>query len=89
MALGAGEGDIAAGVTGRGIRLTALGLLIGCPLALTLVQGMGTLIPGVSPLDPLSWARVIVLLITAAAAASALPSLRAARVDPAIALRSE
>lgn len=89
MALGARESDIAAGVTGRGVRLTALGLLIGCPLAFALVQAMGGLIPGVSPLDPLSWARVLVLLVAAAVAASAIPSLRAARVDPAVALRSE
>jgi ABC-type lipoprotein release transport system permease subunit len=52
-------------------------------------MGLKSLLIGVQPIDPVTYATVIGLLMTVAAAACLLPARRAAAVDPAIALREE
>jgi putative ABC transport system permease protein len=88
-ALGATRGHILAMVMGQGLWLSAAGVAIGLAIAATASRGLQSLLFGISPLDPASYAAVVVLLIGVAAAASWLPAWRAARVDPSVTLRSE
>jgi ABC-type antimicrobial peptide transport system permease subunit len=89
MALGARMGDILALVLGEGVRRTALGILVGLGAALLTCRALRGLLYGVGPADPLTYAAVILVLVAVALLASLLPAWRAARVDPAIALRRE
>ncbi|MEZ4455131.1 MAG: FtsX-like permease family protein [Gemmatimonadales bacterium] len=89
MALGAEPGTIVAGVLRRGLRLVALGVLIGSALALAVTRALGGLLVGVRPADPGVFAVVIVGLTGVTAAAALLPARRAARLDPLSALRSD
>ena len=88
-ALGASRGDILALVLGQGMRLTGLGVVIGFCAALAASQALTTLLFGISRLDPIAYLGVITLLAVVAAIACWTPAWRAARVDPAITLRSE
>jgi len=74
---------------GNGIRLTAIGLLIGIAGAVALGRVASSALYGVSPVDPLTLAGVLVLFLGVAALASVLPAERASRTDPVGALRSE
>ncbi|MEX2178220.1 MAG: ABC transporter permease [Gemmatimonadaceae bacterium] len=89
LALGSGKSRIAALVMGRGLRVAAVGGLIG--LALTLVGGrfVGPLLFETSPRDPLVLGGVAALLLVVSAAATLLPALRAVSVSPSEALRSD
>jgi putative ABC transport system permease protein len=89
MALGASGRTMAAAVVGQGLRHAGVGLLIGVPAALALTRLMASLIYGVSPRDPLTFAALPLLLAVVAAVACYLPARRAARVDPVVALRSD
>jgi putative ABC transport system permease protein len=88
-ALGASRGDIVALVLGQGMRLTALGVVIGLCGAVAASQALATLLFGISPLDPLAYLGVVALLTAVAAVACWTPAWRAARVDPSITLRAE
>jgi putative ABC transport system permease protein len=89
MALGANPASVRSFVVGQGARLIALGLALGLGGALALSQLLGTLLYGVGPRDPLTFAAVATALAIAALVACYLPARRAARVDPLVALRSE
>ncbi|HZD46641.1 MAG TPA: ABC transporter permease [Acidobacteriaceae bacterium] len=69
--------------------LTGVGVVIGLGAAAALMQLMKTLLFGISPLDPLTFVAVPLILITAAAFASYLPARRAAGINPVEALRAE
>jgi ABC-type antimicrobial peptide transport system permease subunit len=69
--------------------LSIAGVVIGVFAAAGASRGLTTLLFGVSPLDPVSYAAVAMVLIGVAMAASWLPAWRASRVDPAVTLRSE
>lgn len=89
VALGATSRGIAGGIIGGAVGLAAVGTvlgLVGAGLASALLR---TLLYDVSRLDPITYAGVAVLLGVVAAIASWAPARRAARVDPAIALRAE
>jgi len=88
-AVGAGSGEIARLVLGRSMRLVVVGMLLGLVAALGLTRLAATLLFGVEATDPVTFAAMTLVLGTAAFAASALPALRAARVDPAAVLRGE
>ena len=88
-AMGASRASILALVVRQGLALTALGVAIGLCGAAWASRALVTLLFGVSPLDPLTYAGVVVLLVCGAAAASWRPAWRASRVDPAITLRAE
>jgi len=89
MALGASPGVIRALVLRQGVRLVALGLLIGGPLAIGVAFLMRGMLVGLSPADPLTFGAVVGLLIAVGVSASWLPARRATAGDPAVVLRSE
>ena len=89
MALGAEVRQVVGLILGQGLRLAAWGLAGGVLASLALARVIASQVPGVLPLDPLSLAAALATLAAAALLASLLPALRAARVDPMIALRSE
>ncbi len=89
MALGARKSDVLRLVLGQEMRWTLLGMALGLPLAISLARAMKNLLVGASATDPLTYASVIGVLFAVAALASLAPARRAARVDPATALRHE
>jgi ABC-type antimicrobial peptide transport system permease subunit len=70
-------------------RTIAAGALIGLAAAAMLARSISTFLFGVQPLDPLTFAAVAIVLALTAAIAAAAPALRAARVDPVEAFRTE
>jgi putative ABC transport system permease protein len=89
LALGAEGGDIRGLVLGQSLRMVAFGLLIGTAGALALTRLMDSLLFGVGARDPWTYGTVALILAGVAAVASALPAVRAARVDPIRVLRTE
>jgi ABC-type antimicrobial peptide transport system permease subunit len=69
--------------------LTALGAVLGVMVALPVTRLASTLLYGVSPIDPLTYISITLLLLTVALLACYIPARRATRVDPLIALRYE
>jgi Acidobacterial duplicated orphan permease len=88
-ALGASSADILALVVRQGMALTSVGIAIGLGGSVLASRALITLLFGVSRLDPITYAGVVVLLLLVALVASWAPAWRASRVDPAITLRSE
>ena len=88
-ALGATRGDILRLVVGHGLRLLACGLCLGLLAAFVLTRLLTTMLFGVSPTDLRTYAALSILLTAVTLVACYLPARRAARVDPAVALRSE
>jgi putative ABC transport system permease protein len=89
IAMGAGAADVLRLVFGNAARLTIAGLVIGLALAAVFSRWLTTLVYPVAPLDPLTFSVVPLVLIATAAIAVAAPALRAMRVDPVEAFRSE
>jgi len=89
IALGASSTSVQRLVVGRGMLLVSVGLVVGLIGAFALTRFMSTLLYGVTPTDPVTFAGVAGVLLAAAAVASYLPARRATRVDPIIALRAE
>jgi predicted permease len=89
MALGADTAQISRLVMRRGARLTVLGLALGIGGAALLTSVLQNLLYGVEATDPATFGTMAALLAAAALAACLAPALRAARVHPAKALRSE
>ena len=88
-ALGASREDIVTMIVEQGMTLTAVGVAIGLAAAVLASRVLITLLFGVSPLDPITYLGVVILLFATSGVACALPAWRAAHVDPSIALRSE
>jgi predicted permease len=89
LALGAQKGVLRWMFVRSALGLTGVGVVIGLGAAAALVRLMKTLLFGISPLDPLTFLAVPIILATAAALASYLPARRAAGIDPVEALRAE
>jgi predicted permease len=89
MGLGASPREVLALVLGRGIRLVALGVVIGIGAALGLARYLQSLLYGVRPIDPLAYATVTILLLIVTFGACYVPARRATKVDPMVALRYE
>ncbi len=89
VAIGAQRGEVARLVLGEGARHAGLGVLLGLAGALALTRLMTSLLYGVRPTDPLTFAGVAILLAAVALAACYIPARRAMRVDPIVALRHE
>ena len=69
--------------------MAVAGIAVGLALALGFSRIMSGLLFGVTPLDPLTFALVPVVLLAVAVLASVVPARRAASVDPMVALRAE
>jgi putative ABC transport system permease protein len=89
MALGASTGDVARLVLRRGLAPVLGGLAAGMAAALVLARTLSGLLFGVEARDPATLAGAAAVLAAVALLACALPAARAARVDPAVALRQE
>ncbi len=89
MALGARPGTVGRLVIGQAARPVAAGLAVGLVTAMGTGRVIQSLLYGVSPLDPVTYAAVAALLAVVALAACLAPAGRAARVDPVTALRYE
>jgi predicted permease len=87
MALGASPTTILRFVVGHGLRLSAAGIVLGFLAALALTRGMRTMLVGVRPTDPVTFAAMGVVFFLIAAVSSWLPARRAAGLDPTAALR--
>jgi len=87
LALGARTRDVAWLVVGQGTALAAAGAAIGLAAAAGLTRLMRSLLFGVNPIDPPTFAAVAALLIVVALVACWLPARRATRTDPLVALR--
>jgi putative ABC transport system permease protein len=89
MALGATARDIFKLVVGRGMKLTAFGVLLGIAGAAALTRLMHSLLFNTSSTDPVTFILISLLLSLAAFLACYIPARRAAKVDPLVALRYE
>ena len=89
LALGAQPRNILTMFLRRGLLLGIVGVVIGVPLAYLAARGMGALLFGVQPGDPLIYASASLLAMAMSLAGSFWPALRASNVDPAISIRNE
>ncbi len=89
MALGAGSSDVQGLVLRRGLRLVALGVVVGLALAVAAGRFLESFLYGVHGNDPLTFAAVAVVLGAVAFLACLLPARRAMKLDPLAALRQQ
>ena len=89
MALGASRGDVLTLVLREAGMLLAAGLVIGTGLAIAVGRTASSMLFGLKPTDPLTIGLSIALLALVAMLASFLPAMRAARLEPMLALREE
>ena len=88
-ALGAGRNAVILMVVIHGLKLVAVGAVIGLTASLGLTQALKSLLYGVGSADPLSFGGMTLLLVAVAAVASFVPAWRGSGVDPVTALRYE
>jgi ABC-type antimicrobial peptide transport system permease subunit len=89
MALGASPRDILALVLREGVMLAAAGVSVGVGLACAAGRSLEALLAGVSPRDPTAFATAVVVSLLMVILGSLVPALRAVRVDPLTAMRTE
>jgi putative ABC transport system permease protein len=89
MALGARPADVLRMVLKEGLRLVAVGVVLGVAAALLLTRLLEGMVYGVKVRDPLIFAMVNLLMVAVSLAACYIPARRATRVDPLVALRYE
>jgi ABC-type antimicrobial peptide transport system permease subunit len=88
MALGAQTTQVLGLVMRSGLRMVAAGLVIGLSAAGIITRAIQTLLYNVQPLDPVVYGLVTFVFAAVATLACLLPSLRASRIDPLVALRA-
>jgi ABC-type antimicrobial peptide transport system permease subunit len=89
MALGADRRGVIAMVLAHALRLAVIGLAAGCAGAFALTGLLRTMLYDVKPTDPITFAGVAAILLAVAAVATAVPAMRATRIDPLTALKAE
>jgi putative ABC transport system permease protein len=88
-ALGADTSDVLRLVLGSAARVIGAGVVVGLVLAATLSRLLSTVLFGVEPLDPATFATATILLVLTAVVSTVGPAWRATRIDPVAALRDE
>jgi ABC-type antimicrobial peptide transport system permease subunit len=89
VALGADARSVRRLVVGGGLKLTTLGVVLGIAAAAVSTRVLASLLYGVSPVDPVSFGAITVLVMAIALVASYVPARRAVRIDPTEALRAD
>ena len=89
VALGAQPGQVLRVILAEGVATAGIGITFGIIAALALTRTIQSLLFGVTPTDPLTFALVVMILAAVATLASYLPARRATRADPMDALRQE
>ena len=89
MALGAGTGNVMKMVLSQGVRMAAIGLLVGVAGAAAAAKSLQSMLFEVKPFDPLTYVAVVGLIAVVTVGACFLPAWRASRIDPMVALREE
>ena len=89
MALGAKRRQVIGLVLGNGVIWTALGVALGLGGAAALSRYLTSLLFGLTPLDPITFAAVAAAFTAIATIAAYFPARRAATIDPSVALRCE
>jgi putative ABC transport system permease protein len=89
LAIGAAPGDVLRLFVGRGMRLALAGCALGTLVVLAAAQVLQRLVYQISPHDPATLAAILALVLLVAVASCLVPTRRAMRIDPMIALRSE
>jgi ABC-type antimicrobial peptide transport system permease subunit len=89
MALGANQATVLALVLGRGMVLVGVGVAAGLFVSLLSANVMQSLVAGVNPRDPVTFASTAVILTIVALTANFVPARRATRIDPLVALRTD
>jgi putative ABC transport system permease protein len=89
IALGASARQVLRPMLREGLVLTGIGVAIGLGAALMLSRAIGSLLYGVEPTDPVTFALVAAVLLFVAFLATYVPARRALRIDPITALRTE
>lgn len=89
LALGACRARILRQFLFQGLRVTLLGCAVGLTLSVAAGRLLAGMLYGVTPVDPVTYAAVLLLILAVATAASLFPAWRAARVEPVQVLRQE
>ena len=89
LALGAQPAEVRQMFVRYGLSLCAMGITIGVVAASVLTRVMKSMLFGVAPMDPLTFATVPVTLLVATLAASYLPARRVSAIDPVRCMRAE
>jgi len=89
IALGASRVDVFRLVATMGLRLLAIGLVVGVGLSLAATRLIATQLWTVSPYDPVTLTAVVLVMVLIGVAACYFPARRALRVNPLVALRYE
>lgn len=89
MALGASGAQVQRSVIGRTLRLAGIGIAIGAVGSIVIARWIESLLFRTEPWDPVAFVSMVTLLLAIAGLAGYIPSMRASRVEPVIALRHE
>jgi hypothetical protein len=89
LALGAQQRELKGMFVRHGLLLSAIGVVIGVAAAAGITRVMSSLLFGISPLDPITYSAVLIVLLAAAALASYVPARRASSVDPVDAIKAD
>lgn len=89
IALGSSRGRLVRLVTGEGLRMVVMGVVVGWIASAALTRLMVSMLYGVNPLDRMTWVLAAIGMLISAALATLLPAMRASRANPVVAMQAE